>query len=506
MNDEVRVEIERYLDGGMAPEEASVFLASLRRDPEALAFLGHALEDQAHLFDAVRSSAPRRARRPRALTPPPSALPLLWIAGLAAAGVFALLLGVTTSGPKPSPRPSVPPREEVAVAPEPVPAPPPPPPRKSEPAPVVPPPPPPRVEPAREVKPPPPPEPPPTTPEPAPSRESAKPTLVAIAVVEKAEGDCSLKPGASLFSGQGVRCGTKSSAMLKFPDGTRVELGAASLLRDASQGPGGKRLRLDVGTLAADVPRQPAPFVVTTPQAEVIVLGTRFSIVCTPEATSVEVREGRVKAVRPSDGAAAEIPAEHAATISAKGPVEAKPLGLDEVQPLIAQGRIQGLDWQFVKDPDAATGVALEAPRSRAPALEAPHVVLTVNADAGKTYHVWVRGRCLPPSKTIDRDAVFLEFVDADVIEPPGVNKGKAGHPERGLFNGFIHHSGYGWVGSDSDRSRDVPSVTVRFARPGRQTIKMYAYEGPVRIDAIWLSATQKTRPDDAVSGPPKSR
>ena len=44
----------------------------------------------------------------------------------------------------------------------------------------------------------------------------------------------------------------------------------------------------------------------------------------------------------------------------------------------------------------------------------------------------------------------------------------------------------------------DVAPVTVRSPKSGRQTIKLYAWESPVRIDAIWLSATQKTRPDDA--------
>ena len=66
MNDSVRVEIERYLDGGMAAEEASAFLASLERDPEALAFLGRALEDQAHLFDAIRASGKREDKIGRA--------------------------------------------------------------------------------------------------------------------------------------------------------------------------------------------------------------------------------------------------------------------------------------------------------------------------------------------------------------------------------------------------------------------------------------------------------
>lgn len=178
---------------------------------------------------------------------------------------------------------------------------------------------------------------------------------------------------------------------------------------------------------------------------------------------------------------------------------------IDEILLNPAQGKFLGADWKLVRDAEAATGLALESLRSRSgPLQDAPCVVFAVNAEAGKTCHVWVRGKCSPRPKTMDRDAVFIEFVDSDVAEPPGVNKGKGGSLERALFNGFMHHAGYGWVGSDSDATRDAVPVKVRFSRAGRQTIKLYAYESPIRIDAIWLSVAQKTRPDDAQSGPRK--
>src|SRR4029077_4064336 len=101
----------------------------------------------------------------------------------------------------------------------------------------------------------------------------------------------------------------------------------------------------------------------------------------------------------------------------------------------------------------------------------------------------------------VEHDAVILDFGDSEVTEPAGPNKGLTGSSERGLFNGFMLTSGYGWVGSDSDQGRDVPCVTVRFARPGRQTLKLYAREGPIRIDSIRISTLQKTRPDDSEGG-----
>jgi hypothetical protein len=50
-------------------------------------------------------------------------------------------------------------------------------------------------------------------------------------------------------------------------------------------------------------------------------------------------------------------------------------------------------------------------------------------------------------------------------------------------------------VGGDADGANDEQPVVVRFARGGPQLLRLYASETPIRIDAIWISATQKTRP-----------
>jgi len=532
VNDALRVEIERYLDGAMTPAESEGFLATLREDPEALAFLGRALEDQAHLFDAIRAAAPSgrrgdttrrlRIRRTRAW-PRSGPSGTVWAAGVAAAGLFALLLALSTSGegrrvrvpaparvivvaPVPTPEPLPAPR--TAPRPEPMPLEP----LRPAPAPA-------RIEapaPLRPEAPEPGPVPEPPRPEPVPVRDPVRPSAVAMAeltrvqgegVVLDASGRSAAKPGTALLSGQGLQTGSASLLQLKFPDATRVELGASSVLREARIGPAGKRLRLDAGLLSADVAKQTpgAPLVVTTPQADVVVLGTRFSVSCSAESTRVEVREGRVRVARLSDGASVEVGAEFVAVVGASGPVEAKPFPIDEIFLSPQQARIVGNDWHPVKDVEAGSGVALESLKAqKGPLQEAPCVVYTVNAEAGKLYHVWVRGKCLAKSSRIEHDAVVLDFGESEVSEPPGPNKGQTGSLERGLFNGFMHQSGYGWVGSDSDQGRDSVPVTVRFSKPGRQILRLYSWESPLRIDAIWLSATQKTRPDDAQTAPPR--
>jgi hypothetical protein len=326
-------------------------------------------------------------------------------------------------------------------------------------------------------------------------------------IVLDASGKTAAKAGTALLSGQGLQTGPASLAQLKFPDATRVELGASSTLREARIGPTGKRLRLDAGALSADVAKQTpgAPLVITTPQVDVVVLGTRFSVSCGAESTRVEVREGRVRVARLSDGASVDVGAESIAVVGASGPVEAKPFPIDEIFLTPLQGRLVGNDWRPVKDVEAGGGVALESLKAqKGPLQDAPCVVFTVTVEAGKLYHVWVRGKCLAKASRIEHDAVILDFGESEVVEPPGPNKGQTGSLERGLFNGFMHQPGYGWVGSDADQGRDVAPVTVRFLKPGRQTVRLYSWESPLRVDAIWLSATQKTRPDDALNALPK--
>jgi len=533
VNDSVRLQIERYLGGDMSPEEVAGFLATVRVDPEAMAFLGHALEDQAHLFDAIRASRPaerrgdttrrfprRPARARRGSGPVPNRW---WVVAIAAAGLFALLLSLSTSGSRPRPHHSGPPRDMARAPdalPEPLPAPSPPPGKSnpdsrapsSIPAPA-------RVESPPSPRVPESPLPPASVPIPprpdlAFPHDPAKPTAVALAVLDRLEGEAMIldaggrtpaKAGMPLASGQGVQSSVR--AVVKFADKSTVELGAATTLCECSQGPGGKRLRLEAGLLAADVAKQGggSVFLITTPQAEVTVVGTKFSVACSADSTRVDVREGRVRVSRVSDGASVEVGAEQFTVIAPGTAVEVKPFPIDEILLAPAKGVLVGSDWRLQKDAEASTGVAFDSQRAQKPPLQdAPCVRYSFSAEAGKTYYVWVRGACTAKADRVAHDAVILDFGGSEVTEPSGPNAGLTGSLERGLFNGFMHHTGYGWVGSDSDRGRDVPPVTVRFARPGRQTLKLYSWESPMRIDAIWLSATQKTRPDDAQTGPKK--
>jgi hypothetical protein len=134
-----------------------------------------------------------------------------------------------------------------------------------------------------------------------------------------------------LRAGQGIEtAGPQASAVLRFPDGTTVELSSATRVEGVEDSPAGKRLFLRRGRAAALVPRQPEgrPMVFATPQGEARVLGTSLKILVDnglKGSTRLEVHEGKVRLTR-SDGASVEVVAGHYAVAAAGVDLAAKPL------------------------------------------------------------------------------------------------------------------------------------------------------------------------------------
>jgi hypothetical protein len=355
---------------------------------------------------------------------------------------------------------------------------------------------------------------PPAPPQPPTERESGN-TFAAIARVEKVEGTVSLPGGAGIranhivLEGQGLRTAAASLATLRFPDGTRIEAGGETLVREIRL-EGGRRIYLEQGSLTAEVVRQ-APGMSTvfvTPHGEATILGTTLRLAVDAKKTRLEVAEGRVRLRRLPDGKPVEVAAGQYAVAAPGANPAPQPLPIDEILILPHQAVLSGTEWRLIRDPASACGLALENLKTsnRYPDgvnADASRITFVFKADADKTYTVWGRGCTLGPKDVMSRDAVFLDWPEGQVVETPGPSKGKGGLPTRALFNGFMHRNGYWWLGGDADGEADAAApVTVRFARPGRQILKVFAYEPPVRIEAIWLSATQKSRPADAHPGP----
>jgi WD40 repeat protein len=158
--------------------------------------------------------------------------------------------------------------------------------------------------------------------EPEPRRGPSRPVL---AVLQSVRGEVRVTTGAGrirvagsghlLFACDTVATrGEDSAAVVQYADGTRLELNADTIVRlgprNGAPAAGGKHVFLAVGLLEADVTPQPdgRPMVLSTPHAEIRVLGTRFTSASVPEATRIELEEGRVELTRKSDGKSIEVP------------------------------------------------------------------------------------------------------------------------------------------------------------------------------------------------------
>lgn len=98
---------------------------------------------------------------------------------------------------------------------------------------------------------------------------------------------------------------------LQFNDKSKVMISGTSMLTFADSGQ--KILRLREGRLSADVQPQPKdrPMLVHTRTALLKVLGTQFDVEAELTSTALNVREGKVRIRRLSDGNEVDVPAEH---------------------------------------------------------------------------------------------------------------------------------------------------------------------------------------------------
>jgi ferric-dicitrate binding protein FerR (iron transport regulator) len=126
--------------------------------------------------------------------------------------------------------------------------------------------------------------------------------------------------------------GPRSSLVVEYPDHTLIEIAGAAVVssltdkKDKSR----KLVTLDRGTLVADVAKQPAEksMILRTPQAEVAVLGTRFTLTSDHEAarTSLQVEEGAVRFTRTEDRQSIEVRSGYQAVAAPNTPLAPVPL------------------------------------------------------------------------------------------------------------------------------------------------------------------------------------
>jgi ferric-dicitrate binding protein FerR (iron transport regulator) len=155
-------------------------------------------------------------------------------------------------------------------------------------------------------------------------------------------GEMTAQEGSALLPGQELMTGSdESHAVVRFPDGTQLELGPETVLRldeETGAADGGKRVFLQKGVVEAEVARQPAgrPLLFHTPHAVIRVLGTRFLSATSAEATRVELEEGQVEMTRLRDGKTVRVEKDRYAVADLREePMLARPL-----PPRITQGEV----------------------------------------------------------------------------------------------------------------------------------------------------------------------
>jgi hypothetical protein len=129
--------------------------------------------------------------------------------------------------------------------------------------------------------------------------------------------------GTELRDGAAVETvGAHSTAVVRFSDGTRIELTGEAKLHEKLTGKraAGKGVTLARGSLTADVSKQPAgqPFLFLTPHAEVQVVGTRLSVAAAAE-TRVDVHEGQVRVTSLKGGSVATLSAGQGGEVGPSG-------------------------------------------------------------------------------------------------------------------------------------------------------------------------------------------
>lgn len=168
---------------------------------------------------------------------------------------------------------------------------------------------------------------------------AAAPTPRVIARLESVRGNVYLlgrepsektpaRAGGGIAWGAGlVTEGQGSAAVVTFPDSTRLEVSADSTLSRLSDGDEpnaaptsdakGKYAFLSQGTVTASVADQAKDRALRldTPHARVEVLGTRYTLACGPDATTLKVWKGAVRFTRVFDGQAITVKAGYQAAV-----------------------------------------------------------------------------------------------------------------------------------------------------------------------------------------------
>jgi hypothetical protein len=148
--------------------------------------------------------------------------------------------------------------------------------------------------------------------------------------------------------------------------------------------------------------------------------------------------------------------------------------------------------WRVEGDGTAAGGSKMRQPNlnaakiSNASATPADYFELTFNAEAGRAYRLWIRGKA--DGNTYSNDSVFVQFNNS--VTSGGSATWRIGTTSATDVNledcSGCGLSGWGW--QDNGWGVNVKGPLVYFATSGPQTIRIQAREDGFAIDQIVLS------------------
>ena len=151
--------------------------------------------------------------------------------------------------------------------------------------------------------------------------------------------------------------------------------------------------------------------------------------------------------------------------------------------------------WSMSADSSAAGGASIgtsDVGAAKVPAaVAAPSgsVDLSFDVDAGRVYHLWMRGRAANDSWT--NDSVYVQFsgsvdVSNTAVARIGTTSAYTVNLEDAAGAGV---AGWGW--QDDGYGAGVLGSAIRFAASGPQTIRIQTREDGFRFDQIVLSSGQ---------------
>jgi WD40 repeat protein len=164
--------------------------------------------------------------------------------------------------------------------------------------------------------------------------------------------------GQRLGTNQSIRTqGEGSFAVVSFADTSRLEVGSDTSIRMPPE-KAGKRIYLEQGVVAAEVPPQPAdqPMIVATPHAEARFLEAKSSLASSATGTRIESEKGKVQLTRKSDGRTIDVPTGwYAEAAPTSGQFDAKPLPTQATLPRGLIPEVTGQAFSAALAPDGGT-------------------------------------------------------------------------------------------------------------------------------------------------------